>query len=99
MKTPKTQNQRLEVTGRAKPGKTSGLAGKGPGVPRQGAACHDFGRVKEQSDQVLWSEPGPLAGHLNQLLTLTIYIDRHRLLIVTTSNLIPDFQHSPYRIG
>jgi len=65
-----TQNRRLEPTGLAKPGKIRGLTGKGPGLARQVAAGRVFGQFWNRTEQVFWSEPGPLAGYPDPLLTL-----------------------------
>jgi hypothetical protein len=60
----------LEPTGLAKPGKTRGLTGTGPGLARQDAAGRVFGRFWNQTKPFFRSEPGPLAGYPHPLLTL-----------------------------
>jgi hypothetical protein len=69
---PKTQSQRLETTGLAKPGETRGLTGTGPGLARQHSAGRVIGRVWNRTDQVYRSKPGPLAGYPDTLLTLIV---------------------------
>jgi hypothetical protein len=67
---PETQNQRLEPTGLAKPGKTIGLTGTGAGSARPDAAGRVFGWFGNQTEPFIWSKPGPLAGYPDPLLTL-----------------------------
>jgi hypothetical protein len=67
---PKMQNRRLEPTDLAKPGKTRGLTGTGPGLARQASAGRAFGRFWNRTDTFLRSKPGPLAGYPDPLLTL-----------------------------
>jgi len=67
---PETQNRRLEPTGLAKPSKTHGLTGTGPGLARQESAGRVFGRFWNRTDPFLRSKPGPLAGYPDPLLTL-----------------------------
>jgi len=68
---PKTQNRRLEPTGVAKAGETRGLTGTGPGLACQDPAGKVFGRFWNRTDPFLWFKPGPLAGYLDPLLTLS----------------------------
>jgi len=72
---PEKQNRRLKPTGRAKPGETCRLTGTGPGLARQESACRVFGRVWNQTDRFFWSEPGPLMGYLDPLLTLPMLLE------------------------
>jgi len=67
-----TQNRRLEPTGLAKTGKTRGLTCSGAGLARQAAAGRVFGRVWNRTEQFFRSEPGPLAGYPDPLLTLIV---------------------------
>ena len=67
---PETQNRRLEPTGPAKPDKTRGLTGTGPGLARQESVGRVLGRFWNQTDRFLRSKPGPLAGYPDPLLTL-----------------------------
>jgi len=64
------QNLRLDPTGLAKPGETRGSMGTGPGVDHQEAAGQVFGQFWNRTEQFFRSKPGPLAGHLDLLLTL-----------------------------
>jgi hypothetical protein len=68
---PETQNRRLEPLGLAKPGKTRGLTGTGPGLACQESAGRVFGRFWNRTDLFLRSRPGPLAGYPDPLLTLS----------------------------
>ena len=70
MERPETQNRRLELMGLAKPSKTCGMTGTGPGLACQVAAGRVFGWVKNRTDLFLQSEPRPLAGYLDPLLTV-----------------------------
>jgi len=79
---PETQNGRLEPTGLAKPGETRGLTGTGAGLARQDSAGWVFGRFWNRTYLFLRSKPGPLAGHLDPLLTLNIPLLSDSLLIV-----------------
>ena len=74
---PETQNQRLEPTGLAKHAWTYGLTSTGPGFTRQEAVGRVFGRFWNNTVQFLLSESGPLAVHLDQLLTLIMAEDYH----------------------
>jgi len=67
---PETQNRRLKPTGLAKPGKTRGLTGTGPGLAHQDTAGRVFGRFWNRTESFFCSEPGPLAGYPDPLLTL-----------------------------
>jgi len=67
---PETRNRRLEPTGLAKPVKTRGLKGTGPGLVRQESAGRIFGRVWNHTYPFLQSKPGLLAGYPGPLLTL-----------------------------
>jgi len=67
---PETQNWRLEPTGLAKQGKTSGLTGTGSGLARQAAAGRGFGQFWNRTYPFLLSKPGPLAGYPEPVLTL-----------------------------
>ena len=62
----------MKLTGRAKPSKTCRLTGTSQGLARQDAACRVFGQFWNRTKPFLWSEPGPLACHLDLLLTLII---------------------------
>jgi len=72
METPETQNRRLEPTGQAKPSKTRGLTGTGPGLACQDAAGGVFGQFRNQTERFFLSKPGPLVGFPDPLLTLLI---------------------------
>jgi len=80
---PETQDRRLEPTGVARPGKTRGLTGTGPGLARQDAGGRIFGRFWNRTEPFIWSKPGPLAGYLDPLLTL-LPDDKNRLPKVWT---------------
>jgi len=67
---PETLNRRLEPTGLAKPSKTRGLTGTGPGLASQDAGGRVFGRFWNRTEPFFRSEPGPLAGYPDPLLTL-----------------------------
>jgi hypothetical protein len=58
---PETQNWRLEPTGPAKQGATSGLTGTGPGFACQESVDRVFGQVWKQINPFLQSKPGPVA--------------------------------------
>ena len=64
------QNKTLELTGLAKPGKTCGLTGTGPGLARQDSVGRVSGRVWNQTDPFSWAKPKPLAGYPDPLLTV-----------------------------
>jgi len=64
------QNQRLDLTGLAKPGETHGLTSTGPGLARLDAAGRVFGRFWNRTEQCFWFKPRPLAGYPDPLLTL-----------------------------
>jgi len=66
---PETQNRKLESTGLGKPCKTRRLIGMGSGLARQDAACRVFGRFWYRTEPFFRSEPGPLAGYPDPLLT------------------------------
>jgi len=55
------QNQRLELTGLAKPGKSHGLTGTRLGLAGQKAGGQVSGVVWDRSDPFLGSKPGPIA--------------------------------------
>ena len=55
--------------GVAKHGKTRRLMGTGLGLARPDPAGQVFGRLWNRTEPFLWTEPWPLAGHLDQLLT------------------------------
>jgi hypothetical protein len=57
--------------GQAEPGKTRGLTGTGPGLARQHAAGWVLVRFSNRTELFFLSEPGPLAGFPDPLLTLT----------------------------
>jgi len=59
----------LDLTGLAKPGKTSGFIGTGTGVAHQGAAGRVFRLVWNPTELFFLFKPGPLAGYLDPLLT------------------------------
>jgi len=67
---PETQNRRLEPTGLAKPGKSRGLTGTGPGLAHQDAAGRVFGQFWNRTEPFFRSEPGPLPGYPDPLRTL-----------------------------
>jgi len=56
--------------GLAKPGTTHGLTGTGPRMPCHDAAGWGVGRFWIRTEPFLQSEPTPLAGYLDPLLTL-----------------------------
>jgi len=66
------QNRTLEPMGVAKPGKTCGLTGMGPGLARQDSAGQVSGWFWNRTDPVLQAQPGPLAGYPDLLLTLVL---------------------------
>ena len=55
------QNRTLEWSGLAKPGKTRGLTGTGPGLARQYSAGRVSGRFWNWTDPFLQAKPGPIA--------------------------------------
>jgi len=65
--------------GGAKPGKTHGLAGTGPGLAHQDSAGLVFGQVWTQTNPFVRSKPGLLAGYPD--LFLTLLIAGHELVI------------------
>lgn len=67
---PEMQNWSLELTGLAKPGKPPRLMGIGPDLAPQEAACQVFGSVWNRTDALLRSNPKPLVGYPDPLLTL-----------------------------
>jgi len=72
MEKPETQNRRLEPTGLAKPCKSHRLTGVGPGLARQDTVGRVFEHFWNSTEPCLRSEPGPLSGHLDRLLTLPV---------------------------
>ena len=68
---PETQMLRLEPTGLAKPGENSWFAGTGPGSARPQSAGSVMSRVWNRTDPFLRSQPGPLVGYPDPLLTLS----------------------------
>jgi hypothetical protein len=68
----KTQNKRLELMGKGNCGKTRRLMRTGPGLASEESAGQVFGRVRNRTKPFLRSKPGPLAGYLDPLLTLTL---------------------------
>ena len=64
------QNWTLEPTGLAKQGKTRGLRGMAPGLPRHDSAGRVSGRVWNRANPFLRAKPGPLAGCPDPLQTL-----------------------------
>ena len=58
--------------GLAKPLKTRELMATGPCLANQERAGRDCGRVLNRTDPSLQSEPGPLAGYCDLLLTLAL---------------------------
>jgi len=66
------QNRILEATGLAKPGKTRGLMGTGPGLARQDSAGRVSGWFSNRTDLFLGAKPGLLAGYPDPLLTLAM---------------------------
>jgi hypothetical protein len=79
------RNRRLKLTGLAKPVETRGLTGMFPGSARQESADWVFGRVRNRTDPLFRSKPGPLVGYPDLLRTLLVNI----LETVPSSNLIP----------
>jgi len=69
---PEKQNRILDPMSLAKPGKTRGLTGTGPGLERQETAGRCFGQFWNQTEPFFQSKPGPLAGYPHPLLTLYI---------------------------
>jgi len=69
MEKPETQNRRLVPTGLAKPGETRGLTGTVPGLDRQEAAGRVYGPFWNASAPFFQSNPGPMAGYPDLLLT------------------------------
>jgi len=74
------QKRRLETTGLAKPGKTRGLTGMGPGLAHQEVAGRVFGQVWNRTERFFWSKPRLLAGYPDPLLTL--FVRYHRIITV-----------------
>jgi len=70
MQNPKHKNQRLELTGPAKPGKTGGVTGPYTGMARPEAPGQVFRRVWNRTEAFIQSKPGFLVGYLDTLLTL-----------------------------
>ena len=66
------QNRRLDLTGLAKPSESRGLTGMRPGSHHQDAADQVFGQFLNRTEPLFRSTPGPLAGHLDLLLTLGV---------------------------
>jgi len=71
---PETQNGRLELTGQVKPGKTRRLVDTCPGLAHLDAVGRVFGQFWNRMKPFFWSEPGPLVGFLDPLLTLRVTI-------------------------
>ena len=67
---PKNQNLRFELMTLAKPFKTPSLTGTYTNLARQEAADQVFGQVCKQTKPFLKSQPEPLAGYPDPLLTL-----------------------------
>jgi hypothetical protein len=72
---PKTHNQRLEPLGLAKPGKSCGLMGKGPGLAPQAVEGRVFGRVWNRAVPFSRSKPGLLGGYPHLLLKLALKLN------------------------
>jgi len=66
----RTQNWRLEPTGRAIPTTTGALTGMCSVLARQDAVAWVFGRFWNQTELLSWSKHWPLAGYPDMLLTL-----------------------------
>jgi hypothetical protein len=56
--------------GLAKPGKTRGFTGPGPGLAFQGGAGQVFGQFWNRTEPFFRSKPRPLAGYPDPSLTL-----------------------------
>jgi hypothetical protein len=54
---PENKNQRLDPTGRGKPGLTHGLPGEGMGLAHQDAAGRVFGQFQSRTELFIWSNP------------------------------------------
>jgi hypothetical protein len=67
---PQAQNQRLEPTGLAKPGKSCGSTGRCEGLGLEDAAGWIVGQYRNGTEPFFRSGPGPLEGHPDPLLTL-----------------------------
>jgi len=67
---PETQNQRLGPTGLAEPSKPTGMRSTGPSEARQHADGWIVGRFWNETQPFFRSEPIPLAGYPDQVLTL-----------------------------
>jgi hypothetical protein len=70
IETPENRNQRLQMTDLTKPGTTCRLTGTGPGLACQDPAGQVLGRFWNRTKPFFQSEPGPLAGYPDLLLTL-----------------------------
>lgn len=75
MENPKTQSQRLERMRLAEPGKTHGLTGSGARYPWQDSVGWVFWQFGRQTECFLLSEPSPLAGYPDALLTLHLLLN------------------------
>ena len=93
------QSRTLDQTGLAKPGKTRGLTGTGPGLDRQEAAGRVLGPFWNQTKPFFQSNLGPLEGYPDPLLTLVRTsggIMWNRKCISPTTSMIPDILHTIY---
>lgn len=70
MEQPERQNRILDPTDLAKPGETRWLTGTAPGLDRQEVVGWVFAWFWNRTKLCFWSEPGPLAGSPDPLLTL-----------------------------
>jgi len=79
---PDTWNRTLEPTGLAKPSKTRGLTGMGPGLARIESAGRVFGQVWIQTELLLPSKPRWQAGYLDPLLPLFLLGQIHKVKVM-----------------
>jgi len=85
---PETWNRRLELTGLPKPGDTWGLKGTWPSLARQESVGRVFGHVWNRTNLFLWSEPAPLAGYPDPLLTLILPGQADKVKVICCSGRI-----------
>jgi len=82
---PETQNQRLKLTGVAKPGEIRRLTGTGLGLAHQESAGQVFGWVWNRTDPFWRTKSGLLARYPDPLLALVASIDFDLLCNVNES--------------
>ena len=71
---PRNESRRSKLMGLVKPGQICRLTAKGTGLARQDTACRVFGPVWNQPEPFFQSNPGPLSGYPDPLLTPEVVV-------------------------